>query len=61
MPEIQDDNNREIIVYSYRIDYRISDSIEIAAIIHAFKEFDKGQITLIPPPASLPDRVIITS
>ena len=38
VPEIQDDNIREIIVYSYRIVYRISDSIEIAAIIHAKKD-----------------------
>jgi len=35
VPEFDDDNTRELIVYSYRIIYRLEgDSVVIAAIIH---------------------------
>ena len=48
VPEILDDNIREIFVYSYRIVYRISNSIEVAAIIHAKRDFNNSVKDRIP-------------
>lgn len=42
VPEIEDENIRETIIDSYRIVYRIRDSIEIAAIIHAKRNFSNA-------------------
>ena len=41
VPEISDQNLRELIVYSYRLIYEISESgIEIIAIIHGRRDFN---------------------
>ena len=41
VPEISDQNIRELIVYSYRLIYEISESgIEIIAIIHGRRDFN---------------------
>ncbi|MFH0975122.1 MAG: type II toxin-antitoxin system RelE/ParE family toxin [Spirochaetota bacterium] len=42
VPEIQDDNIREILVYSYRIVYRIRTSVEVAAVVHAKRDFSNA-------------------
>lgn len=40
VPEIDDTNVRELIVYSYRLIYEIApDGIEILAIIHGMRDF----------------------
>jgi toxin ParE1/3/4 len=40
VPEINEKNIRELIIYSYRMIYQISsDKIEILAILHCKKEF----------------------
>ncbi len=45
VPEIGDENVRELFVYSYRVIYEISlDGIEILAIIHGKRDFF-GQLT----------------
>ena len=48
VPEIQDENIREIFVHSYRIVYRIRDSIEVAAVIHAKRDFAEAEKDRIP-------------
>ena len=41
VPEISDQNIRELIVYSYRLIYEISETgIEILAIIHGRRDFN---------------------
>ena len=41
VPEISDQNIRELIVYSYRLVYEISaGGIEVLAIIHGRRDFD---------------------
>lgn len=40
VPEFQDENIREILHDPYRIIYRVRDSIEVAAIIHAKRDFN---------------------
>jgi addiction module RelE/StbE family toxin len=42
VPEIQDENIREIFVHSYRIIYRVRDNIEVAAVIHAKRDFSEA-------------------
>ena len=43
VPEISDQNIRELIVYSYRLVYEISaGGIEILAIIHGRRDFDSA-------------------
>ena len=43
VPEISDQNIRELIVYSYRLIYEISESgIEIIAIIHGRRDFNSA-------------------
>ena len=43
VPEIDDPNIREIIIYSFRIVYEISgDRIEILTIIHNKQDFTKN-------------------
>jgi toxin ParE1/3/4 len=43
VPEISDQNLRELIVYSYRLIYEISESgIEIIAIIHGRRDFNSA-------------------
>ena len=45
VPEIGDSNIREIFVYSYRLIYEIfPNSIEILALIHGKREFNKDLI-----------------
>jgi addiction module RelE/StbE family toxin len=39
VPEIKDTSIREIVIYSYRIIYHVSDNIEILAIIHGRQDF----------------------
>lgn len=40
VPEIEDDNIREIFIYSYRVIYEISSTnIEILAVIHGRRDF----------------------
>ena len=40
VPELEDPNVRELIVYSYRLIYKISsDTIEILALIHGKQDF----------------------
>ena len=42
VPEIYDENIREIIIYSYRIIYRICESkIEVLAVMHGKMNFNK--------------------
>jgi toxin ParE1/3/4 len=42
VPEIEDENVRELFVYSYRILYEITpDGIEVLAIIHGKRDFPK--------------------
>ena len=48
VPEIQDENIREIFVHSYRIIYRIRGNIEVAAVIHAKREFSEAIKDHIP-------------
>lgn len=48
VPEIQDDTIREIFVYSYRIIYRIRSTVEVAAIIHAKRDFSEAAKDRIP-------------
>ncbi len=40
VPEMSNKKIREIIIYSYRIVYEISENIEILAIIHAMQDFE---------------------
>ncbi len=40
VPELHDENIRELLQYSYRIIYRIKGDIEIAAVIHAKMDFN---------------------
>lgn len=40
VPELTNKKIREIIIYSYRIVYEISENIEILAIIHARQDFE---------------------
>jgi addiction module RelE/StbE family toxin len=43
VPEINDQNIRELIVYSYRLLYEISETgIEILAIIHGRRDFNSA-------------------
>ena len=43
VPEISDQNIRELIVYSYRLIYEISEvGIEILAIIHGRRDFNSA-------------------
>ena len=43
VPEISDQNIRELIVYSYRLIYEISNTgIEILAIIHGRRDFNSA-------------------
>lgn len=43
VPEIEDENIREVFLYSYRIIYQISsEKIEILAIIHGRQDFLKA-------------------
>lgn len=43
VPELMEENVREIIVFSYRIIYEIlPDSISILAVIHAKRDFDSA-------------------
>jgi toxin ParE1/3/4 len=43
VPEISDQNIRELIVYSYRLIYEISETvIEILAIIHGRRDFNSA-------------------
>jgi toxin ParE1/3/4 len=43
VPEISDQNIRELIVYSYRLVYKISaGGIEVLAIIHGRRDFDSA-------------------
>lgn len=43
VPEIEDPNIRELIIYSYRLIYEISPQrIEILAIIHGKQDFSKA-------------------
>jgi addiction module RelE/StbE family toxin len=47
VPELNDISIREIIHDPYRIIYRVKDSVEVIAIIHAKRDFEnatKGQI-----------------
>jgi plasmid stabilization system protein ParE len=40
VPEIEDPNIRELIIYSYRLTYEVSSShIEILAIVHCKQNF----------------------
>jgi toxin ParE1/3/4 len=44
VPEIGDDNVKELFVYSYRILYEITpDRIEVLAIIHGKRDFPKDR------------------
>ncbi|MFB0555465.1 MAG: type II toxin-antitoxin system RelE/ParE family toxin [Phycisphaerae bacterium] len=43
VPEIEDPNIRELIIYSYRVIYEISPKrVEILAIIHGKQDFTKA-------------------
>lgn len=43
--EIDDDNLREIIVYSYRMIYRVAeDGVNILAIVHCKSELTDGML-----------------
>jgi toxin ParE1/3/4 len=45
VPEVSDQNVRELIVYSYRLVYEISESggrIEILAVIHGKRDFNSA-------------------
>jgi len=43
VPEIRDQNIRELIVYSYRLIYEVSESgVEILAIIHGRRDFNSA-------------------
>jgi len=43
--EIDDDNLREIIVYSYRVIYRVDeDGVNILAIVHCKRELTDGML-----------------
>ena len=43
VPEISDQNIRELIIYSYRLVYEISaGGIEVLAIIHGRRDFDSA-------------------
>lgn len=48
VPEIQNESIREIFVHSYRIIYRIRGSVEVAAIIHAKRDFTEAVKDRIP-------------
>jgi plasmid stabilization system protein ParE len=44
VPEIGDDNVKELFVYSYRILYEITpDAIEVLAIVHGKRDFPKDR------------------
>ena len=44
VPEIGDDNVKELFVYSYRILYEITpDRIEVLAIVHGKRDFPKDR------------------
>lgn len=46
VPEIEDSNVRELIVYSYRLIYEISSKgIEILALIHGKQDFKSDKFT----------------
>ena len=41
VPELEDDSFRELLVYSYRVMYRLEgDDVTIAAVIHAKRSLD---------------------
>jgi toxin ParE1/3/4 len=43
VPELSDEKVREIIVYSYRIIYKIcSDKIDILSVLHGARDFSKN-------------------
>jgi len=43
VPELQDENVREVFVYSYRIVYElVADTVQIDAIIHGRQDFEKS-------------------
>jgi plasmid stabilization system protein ParE len=42
VPELNDETIREIIHDSYRIVYRVRDIIEVAAVIHAKRDFKEA-------------------
>ena len=45
VPEIDEPNIRELIIYSYRLIYEISpDKIEILALIHGKQDFSSGDM-----------------
>lgn len=45
VPEIQDQNVRELFVYSYRLIYEIgSEGVEILAVIHGRRNFLEGLV-----------------
>jgi len=40
IPELDDPNIRELIIYSYRLIYRVlSDEVEVLALVHARRDF----------------------
>ena len=43
VPELQDENIREVFVYSYRIVYElVTDTVQINAIIHGRRDLEKA-------------------
>ena len=45
VPEIGEDNVRELFLYSYRLIYEVApDGIEILAIVHGRRDFSPGDI-----------------
>ena len=55
MPEIDDENIREIFAYSYRILYEIkSDKVYIIGIIHGRRDFTSTHVYRIKEPDNHP-------
>ena len=51
MPEIDDENIREIFIYSYRILYEIkSDIVYVIGIIHGKRDFTSTEVYRIKEP-----------
>lgn len=47
VPEINEENTRELIIYSYRIVYQVKDNndVEILAVIHGKRDLSHGDIS----------------
>jgi toxin ParE1/3/4 len=43
VPELEDPSIREILVYSYRVVYRVQDQVvTVSAVVHARRSFESG-------------------